>query len=63
MYPSKYIELIRTAKYATALAHSDDLQLDSNMSFLRGYVEANSDFSPKKYIVSKSNSRNDRELL
>jgi len=63
MYYSLYIELIRTAKYATALAHSDDIQLDTNMTFLRGYVEANSDFTPKKYLVSKSNSRNERELL
>lgn len=59
-----HAEFIRNAKYAKALAHSDEIEIDHSMPFLKQYANNNIASPTKKYLVSKANlHRNQYEIL
>ncbi len=50
------------AKYARALAISNDLEFDPHMSFLKSYAEKNVTSSSKKFLISRSKSNFNNHL-
>lgn len=63
MYILYNLEFIRNAKYSKALAHSDEIEIDHNMLFLKQYANNNISSPTKKYLVSKSNLQTQCELI
>ncbi len=58
---SYILEFIRNAKYSKALAHSDEIEFDKAMPFLKAYANNNISSPTKKYLISKSNKTNQNE--